>query len=280
MLPLPFPAASISLPYGAVDGKFYTASSPHQGTDFSSRSRGVVAGSVIRASGSGVVIRQGVGPAGVTPTMARPNSLSGNSIDVDYGTTITRYMHRPFDSPTVPTGTRVVEGTAIGVIGATGLVDAAHLHMETWDKRTGRRVNPAVFFDFARTVTTSAAAGGNAAPFEEDDMFNDQDRANLVSVMLALGAGGLNPANEPTTQTAVRLVQGIDKQVNGLPDALKAIMSQVNGAPEILAQIKVSADQAAKGAGGVVDVAGLAKAIVDAGVGPAVASELAKRLAG
>lgn len=65
MLPLPFPASTISLAYGAVDGEYYTFSSPHQGTDFSSRSRGVTAGTVFRASGPGTVVRSGVGAADV-----------------------------------------------------------------------------------------------------------------------------------------------------------------------------------------------------------------------
>ncbi|RLK47610.1 M23 family metallopeptidase [Microbacterium telephonicum] len=176
MLPLPFPASTISLPYGAVDGKFYTFASPHKGDDFSSRSQGVVAGSVIRASGPGVVVRSGVGPAGVTPTIDRPNSLAGNSIDVDYGDFIARYMHRPLGSPSPAVGAETVEGTLLGLIGATGLVDAAHLHLETWDKKTGRRVDPANYFDFTRTVTTGAAAGDTSRPFdppEEDDMYDD-----------------------------------------------------------------------------------------------------------
>lgn len=165
-LPLPFPASAISLPYGAVDGEFYTFASPHQGTDFSSRSQGVIAGAVIRASGPGRVTRSGVGPVGVTPTINQPNSLAGNSIDVDYGDCITRYMHRPFDSPSPVAGERVTEGDTLGVIGATGLVNAAHLHMETWSKATGRRVNPAVYFDFSRVVTTTtgSAAGAGSIP--------------------------------------------------------------------------------------------------------------------
>lgn len=170
MLPLPFPAATISLDYGAVDGEYYTFSSPHQGTDFSSRSQGVVAGSVIRASGPGVVTRSGVGPEGVSPSIARPNEKAGNSIDVDYGDVLVRYMHRPTDSPSPAPGDRVTEGTSLGVIGATGLVSAAHLHMETWSKTTGRRVDPANYFDFTRTVTTSTPQGDTARPFEEDDM--------------------------------------------------------------------------------------------------------------
>ena len=98
----------------------------------------------------------------------------------------------------------------------------------------------------------TASSGDNSS--EEDDMFTDQDRANLVSVMLALGAGGLNPENERGLRTAVKVMQAVEGQVNGLPDALKAIMSQVNGAPEVLAEIRARA--------GVSDVQ--VKAIADA----------------
>ena len=185
MLPLPFPASTISLVYGAVDGKYYTFSSPHQGTDFSSRSQGVTAGTVFRASGPGVVVRSGVGRGGVSPSMSRPNSLAGNSIDVDYGDVIVRYMHRPYDSPSPAKGDRVAEGSALGVIGSTGLSGGAHLHMETWDKRTGRRVDPANYFDFARVVAAGAASGGAARPFtpesEEDDMYDTDAQKALFA---------------------------------------------------------------------------------------------------
>lgn len=176
MLPIPFPASTISFAYGAVDGEYYTFSSPHQGTDFSSRSQGVTAGKVFRASGVGRVVRSGVGPEGVSPSIDRPNSLAGNSIDVDYGDFVARYMHRPWDSPSPSVGAATVEGTLLGTIGDTGLGSGAHLHMETWSKATGRRVNPANYFDFTRVVNGSAAAGGDATAFnpEEDDMTAQQ----------------------------------------------------------------------------------------------------------
>lgn len=184
MLPIPFPASTISLHYGAADGEFYTSSSPHQGTDFSSRSQGVTAGTPIRASGPGRVVRSGVGPSGVSTSINRPNNLGGNAIDVDYGDFIARYMHRQWDSPSPAVGSVTAEGTLLGVIGATGLGDGgAHLHMETWSKATGRRVNPANYFDFTRVVNGSASAGGDATRFDpqEDDMYDDNARLALYA---------------------------------------------------------------------------------------------------
>ena len=172
-LPLPFPASTITLDYGDTD-RPYSAWSPHQGTDFSSRSQGVVAGATIRASATGVVHRAGWETGEQSPTMDRPNKNAGNSIDVDYpsaGVRV-RYMHRPTSSPSPAAGDRVTEGASLGVVGDTGYVTAAHLHMETWDLATGRRVNPANYFDFTRVVDSSATAGRSASPFdpEEDDM--------------------------------------------------------------------------------------------------------------
>lgn len=174
MLPIPFPASTISLAYGAVDGEYYTFSSPHQGTDFSSRSQGVTEGTTIRASGPGRVVRQGVGPVGVSPSIDRPNEKAGNSIDVDYGDFIARYMHRTDESPSPETGAATVEGTVLGEIGSTGLSGGPHLHLETWDKRTGRRVDPENYFDFSRTVGDASVASADSKPLqseEDNDMY-------------------------------------------------------------------------------------------------------------
>lgn len=214
-LPIPFPASTISLEYGAIDGKYYTVGSPHQGTDFSSRSQGVVAGAAFRASGSGVVKRTGYGPAGVTPSIDRPNSLSGNSIDVDYGNVIVRYMHRPLNSPSPAQGDKVVEGSVLGVIGNTGLSSAPHLHMETWDKKTKRRVNPANFFDFTRTASANATSATESEPLNqplEDDMPKytqvKDDRGNFAMV-------GPDGVGRILSGAALRGAQKIARAANG-----------------------------------------------------------------
>lgn len=167
-LPIPFPASAISLDYGATDDP-YSAYSPHNGTDFSSASLGVVAGAVILASGDGVVHRSGWELGSQSPSIDRPNVNAGNSIDVDYpaqGVRV-RYMHRPRGCPSPVAGDEVVLGGELGVIGETGYVTGAHLHMEAWDLATGRRVSPWLYFTRALTVAEALTdpAGDGATPF-------------------------------------------------------------------------------------------------------------------
>lgn len=292
MLPLPFTAASISLGYGAVDGKYYTASSPHLGMDFSSRSRGVVAGAVIRASGAGKVVRSGVGPIGVSPTITRPNNLSGNSIDVDYGGDfITRYMHRPYDSPSPQKDDRVVEGSVLGVIGNTGLSGGAHLHMETWDKRTGRRVNPALFFDFTRTVTSGSTAGG-ATPFdpEEDDMTPEQaadlaaaradarDAKTLANeirgILYSAGLGEIRQMVGTTNQAIYSVADGTPNTWDGLNVIASRILAEVSAsdARDAARDAALTAAVQAISTGQGVDPAVLAQTVTDAAKAGAVAA--------
>lgn len=182
MLPLPFTAGAIALDYGDTDYP-YSVSSPHNGLDFSSSSRGIVAGCVIRASGDGVVHRSGWELGSQSPTIDRPNVNAGNSIDVDYpayGVRV-RYMHRPRGCASPEAGDPVAFGSPLGVIGATGYVFGAHLHMETWDLATGRRVSPWLFFTRDHYVGDGSAADDGGTPFnpptpgtptqsEEDDM--------------------------------------------------------------------------------------------------------------
>ena len=190
MLPLPFTRDAISLDYGVIDYEFYYPGSPHQGVDFSSRSRGISAGTTIPASGEGRVTRSGVGPRGVSPDINRPNNLSGNSIDVDYGPVVVRYMHRPYDSHSPAPGDRVYLGSSLGVIGSSGQVSAPHLHMETWDKSSGRRVDPRGFFDYSRYVGDGSPSYSSSTntQVETDDMFTDSDRAMLQGLVRAQAA--------------------------------------------------------------------------------------------
>jgi hypothetical protein len=57
-------------------------------------------------------------------------------------------------------------------------------------------------------------------PQEEDDMFSDQDRANLQSVMLALGAGGLTPGMWKDEDTATGAARAARDAATSVKDAL------------------------------------------------------------
>ena len=110
------------------------------------------------------------------------------------------------------------EGTDIGVTGASASGSDwggdVHLHWHGLDA-SGNRLRVESFLP-------TGTAGGGYTPIEEDDMFNDQDRANLTSVLLALGAGGLKPGgwkDEDTIAAAIWNVRGqtsnINEQVTG-----------------------------------------------------------------
>lgn len=106
-------------------------------------------------------------------------------------------------------------------------------------------------------------------------MFTDQDRANLTSVMTALGAGDLKPGG--WDDTIMGNTRAILSQVNGAPDILARIIGEVNGLPGALselrkvvgvsdAQVKVIADAIAKQIGKpavTLDYAAIAKAVND-----------------
>ncbi|EQM83431.1 hypothetical protein [Microbacterium maritypicum] len=119
----------------------------------------------------------------------------------------------------------------------------------------------------------SAAGGGNTT--RPEDIMNAEQEKKLDAVLQALGAGGLQPGQ--WDDTIMGNTRDIEAQVNGLPDALKAIMAQVNGIPEVLAdirkrigvseaQVEVIADAVAKQIGTPMvklDYAAIAKAVND-----------------
>lgn len=247
-------APHISSSFGPRKSPTPGASSSHRGTDFTGFP-------IIRAVAAGTVVAVGT-PAGW--------SGGGTQVWVQHDGFLTRSLHMVKSSPVVKVGQAVAAGDPLGTMGMTGTATGVHLHLEVVVNNT--QIDPVPFIA-DRLATT--AGGANAS--EEDDMFTDQDRANLTSVMLALGASDLNATNEPSIRTAVKILQAIDGQVNGLPDALKAIMSQVNGAPEVLArildkapitdaQVKIIADAVAKQTGAsasTLDYAAIAKAVND-----------------
>lgn len=107
------------------------------------------------------------------------------TLDLDDGRRA-RFLH--LRNRIVKIGDRVRRGQVIGYSGATGYGEedwswnvaetgGAHVHMTLWPSQryvfgaTGT-LDPELYFD-----TTGTTAGNNAKPFEEDDMYNEDDRA-------------------------------------------------------------------------------------------------------
>jgi len=143
-------------------------------------------------------------------------------------------------------------------------------------------------------------AGFIATEFLEDDMFTDQDRANITSILTALGAGDLKPGGWSDTimgNTRDALagiarvegrVQNIDQQVTGA-DGVFSDVNVVQRLMDLKAQVA-----GASGGAAAVDEAAIAASLaplIAAHVGSlsdddvrrlsaATADELAKRLSG
>lgn len=226
---------NVSSGFGPRKAPTAGASTMHRGTDFTGFP-------IVRAIADGVVVAVGT-PAGWAG--------GGTQVWVRHDDCLARYLHMVKGSPRVNVGQRVGAGDPLGTMGMTGTASGVHLHLEV--VVNGVQIDPVPFIT-ARLGST--ASGGNAS--EEDDMFTDQDRNNLTSVALALGAMGLTEKNEPGIKTAVKIMQAVEGQVNGLPDALKAIMGQVNGVPEVLAAIRADIQGVNVGQ---VDVAALASTL-------------------
>lgn len=84
----------------------------------------------------------------------------------------------------VSTGQRVSARQPVGRMGTTGQSTGVHCHFETHEWRLWNPVNPTDYMRRANAGGSAAGGGGN--PWEEDDMFNDRDRALLEEVRLRI----------------------------------------------------------------------------------------------
>lgn len=179
-----------------------------------------------------------------------------------------RAMHY---SDLIRTSGSVERGEPIAYSGATGYGDwdwsdnpatgGAHVHGTLWPtytRRFGYQSNGKPWtVDFMAHVGGSTAGVGSNT-FQEDDMFTDEDRADLKSVALALGAAGLAalPADQRwpdsvmgrvreiralADETLAR-VKRVEDETRGLPLALGSIGAEVRGVPIVLAAIRAAID--------------------------------------
>lgn len=158
----------------------------HAGIDFSSRSGGVWEGDPIPASGSGTVTYSGRRWLGGA-NRERPGVAAGNAKVVLYDADAfglgfpvqVRYCHlESLEGPGV--GARVSRGQTVGLVGTTGASTAPHLHAEVWIG--GSIQNPFDWVNLSEIAGGPQFAGGGLEPFEEDDMFTDEDRRKIDAI--------------------------------------------------------------------------------------------------
>lgn len=124
----PFPARTISSPFGRRIVPGTTWWHPHTGTDYD-----VPAGSAVHVIGAGVVVA------------VRWHEQLGNVIEVRHDETrVSKYMHLR-DAGDVVIGQALDEGQPFARVGNTGRASrGAHLHLEAWEN--GVCVDPESWF--------------------------------------------------------------------------------------------------------------------------------------
>lgn len=72
-------------------------------------------------------------------------------------------------------GSRASEGELVGEMGTTGLSTGIHVHVEHWVR--GKRIDPVPFINKQASKAVDEGVGDTELTlFEEDDMYNDEDR--------------------------------------------------------------------------------------------------------
>lgn len=232
----------VSSAFGPRRAPVAGASTNHKGTDFSHTFSAVkaVAGGVVKVAGY-------------------KSGWSGGGIQVwvQHDGFFTRSLHLSSVAPGIAPGVSVVEGQTLGTMGRTGTATDVHLHFEVspgvWHSSNTGQVDPVTFIN-ARLGST---AGGGSSPIGDDVMagLTPDEQAELLRRVRNLDAQTTGAGNFKNS-IAERVIN-TEAQVNGLPDALKAIKDQVNGAPTVLAAIREDI-KGIKTTGGAVDVDALA----------------------
>lgn len=187
MLPLPFPASTISGRFGDArpNGR------KHLGLDFAQPK-----GTPIKASGRGFVRRHGY------------SYLGGHNVVVAYdGGLDLIYYHG--DSPyPIADGARVEEGTVLGPVGSTGGDSTgAHLHVEAYLYPSSTAVNPADHLG-GRVVGHAAASGGAGEEYPARALYGEawvrSAQEKLIRLGYDLGEWGADGEDGDRTQDATR----------------------------------------------------------------------------
>lgn len=218
----------------------------HSGVDY-----GQPLGTPIPSSGPGTVA-----------TLSR-NDGGGFYIWVRYDAgPLVGYHHMDSHDGCPPVGARVGLGSRLGYVGNTGRSTGPHLHSEVAGYAT--TAGYWMFFDRESVVPKA----GPASTTKEDDMFTDQDRAQLKAVFDSVrdrkpGVYANGSMMQLLKETAVR-VKSLASRDGGISDAdVDAIVAGI-----------ATADVDA------IDVAELVDGIIGAGLADAVADEIGRRLAG
>lgn len=173
MLPLPFSNPTT-----------YTA---HSGVDFP-----VARGTIVRASGAGVVTYRGW-----------RNDRAGYGVIVAYDNgPAVLYCHYDNLNNVPAVGSRVVHGTVIGACGNTGNSTGPHVHMEIMSG-FGAGTYAGIWNYFAR----SGSGGGSFTGFGTEGIKRVQTK--LISMGHDLGKAGADGVNGPRTSAVTSYEQGM-----------------------------------------------------------------------
>lgn len=197
----------------------------HSGVDFAQKS-----GASIRASASGVVLRQGFRP--ITPTNPR---AAGNWLTVLYDGGPPVFMCHLRDRVTCPrNGERFDYGDHLGPVGSTGFSTGPHLHLAI----DGQPGYAAVwrYFDAGRVVGdgSGAGAGGIITPTittdEGDDLMRflftrDQGGKGTLWTLLNVTTGETIQTRDQARANSWAQAWGSARttDVQGLADAVAAV---------------------------------------------------------